>query len=274
MKAAARGRFGPYPAYKDSGVEWLGKIPALPPARARPAAARRCAPARSGRRYLIQHSAGRGKTYTIAWLVHQLSTLHDASDRRDFDSIVVVTDRRVIDRQLQRSIRQFEQTLGVVENIDRTARQHGHAQAQDARAVRHPRAGRPHRALPRLRLDLGPEHRVTLGQMMDKLAGDTALEAAARVNTPENLRLAFDRKVEHVIQDIVDSNFELFKRITDDRAFGEALKNFLFDEFLRAHRGAGSSGGPGGPETPGRAGAEPSGSGQPDTEDDRRRGDT
>ncbi len=126
----------------------------------------------------------------------------------------------------------------------------------------------------RFGLDLGPEHRVTLGQMMDKLAGDTALEAAARVNTPENLRLAFDRKVEHVIQDIVDSNFELFKRITDDRAFGEALKNFLFDEFLRAHRGGGSSGGPGGSETPERAEAEPPGSGQPDTEDDRQRGDT
>ena len=76
-----------------------------------------------GRRYLVQHSAGSGKSFTIAWLAHQLSTLHDANDRRVFDSIVVVTDRRVLDRQLQTTIRQFEQTLGVVENIDTTSRQ-------------------------------------------------------------------------------------------------------------------------------------------------------
>ena len=77
----------------------------------------------TGQRYLIQHSAGSGKSFTIAWLAHRLSVLHDADDRRVFDSVVVVTDRRVLDRQLQRTIRQFEQTLGVVENIDHTSRQ-------------------------------------------------------------------------------------------------------------------------------------------------------
>ena len=76
-----------------------------------------------GERYLIQHSAGSGKSFTIAWLAHQLSVLHDSDDRRVFDSVVVVTDRRVLDRQLQHTIRQFEQTLGVVENIDQTSRQ-------------------------------------------------------------------------------------------------------------------------------------------------------
>jgi type I restriction enzyme R subunit len=90
----------------------------------------------------------------------------------------------------------------------------------------------------RFGLNLGPEHRVTLGQMMERLDDDTALDAAARVNTRENVRLAFDQKVEHVIQEIVDSNFDLYKRITDDRAFGDALKNFLFDQYLRGHRSA------------------------------------
>jgi hypothetical protein len=90
----------------------------------------------------------------------------------------------------------------------------------------------------RFGLNLGPEHRVTLGQMMEKLDDDAALDAAARVNTRENVRLTFDQKVEHVIQEIVDSNFDLYKRITDDRAFGEAIKNFLFDQYLRAHRNA------------------------------------
>jgi hypothetical protein len=90
----------------------------------------------------------------------------------------------------------------------------------------------------RFGLNLGPEHRVTLGQMMEKLDSDPSLDASARVNTRENVRLTFDQKVEHVIQEIVDSNFELYKRITDDRAFGEVVKNFLFDQYLREHRQA------------------------------------
>jgi type I restriction enzyme R subunit len=77
----------------------------------------------AGQRYLVQHSAGSGKSNTISWLAHQLSALHDDADERVFDSIIVITDRRVLDRQLQRAVRQFEQTLGVVENIDTTSRQ-------------------------------------------------------------------------------------------------------------------------------------------------------
>ena len=77
----------------------------------------------SGQHYLIQHSAGSGKSNSIAWLAHQLSTLHDAKDKRVFDSIVIVTDRKVLDRQLQTTVRQFEQTLGVVENIDQSGAQ-------------------------------------------------------------------------------------------------------------------------------------------------------
>jgi type I restriction enzyme R subunit len=90
----------------------------------------------------------------------------------------------------------------------------------------------------RFGLNLGPEHRVTLAHMMEKLDDDAALEAAARVNTRENVRLTFDHKVENVIQEIVETNFDLYKRITDDPAFGEALKNFLFDQYVRGHRDA------------------------------------
>jgi type I site-specific restriction-modification system R (restriction) subunit len=90
----------------------------------------------------------------------------------------------------------------------------------------------------RFGLNLGPEHRLTLSQMMERLDADAALDASARVNTRENVRLTFDQKVEHVIQEIVDSNFELYKRITDDRAFGEVLKTLLFDQYVRAHRQA------------------------------------
>ncbi len=77
----------------------------------------------AGKRYLIQHSAGSGKSNSIAWLAHQLTHLHDANDQNVFDTILIITDRRILDRQLQHTVGQFEQTLGVVENIDQTARQ-------------------------------------------------------------------------------------------------------------------------------------------------------
>ncbi len=77
----------------------------------------------TGQRYLIQHSAGSGKSNTIAWTAHQLSTLHDERDEHVFDSIIVITDRRILDHQLQRTVRQFEQTRGLVENIDKRAMQ-------------------------------------------------------------------------------------------------------------------------------------------------------
>lgn len=76
-----------------------------------------------GQRYLIQHSAGSGKSNSIAWLAHQLASLHDDKDKRVFDSIVIISDRRVIDRQLQGVVKSFEQTAGLVENIDETSRQ-------------------------------------------------------------------------------------------------------------------------------------------------------
>ena len=90
----------------------------------------------------------------------------------------------------------------------------------------------------RFGVELGPEHRITLSRMMERLAGDDALDRAARVNTRENVRLTFDHKVEQVIQEIVDSNFDLYKRITDDPVFGEVIKNLLFDQYLRTHRSA------------------------------------
>ena len=72
----------------------------------------------SGTNYLIQHSAGSGKSNSIAWLVHRLASLHDDNDNLIYDGIIVVTDRRVLDKQLQDTIYQFEHKQGVVEKID------------------------------------------------------------------------------------------------------------------------------------------------------------
>jgi type I restriction enzyme, R subunit len=77
----------------------------------------------SGHDYLIQHSAGSGKSNTIGWTAHQAINLHDAEDRPVFDTAIIVTDRVVLDRQLQNTVEQFEQTKGVVKKIDGTSRQ-------------------------------------------------------------------------------------------------------------------------------------------------------
>jgi type I restriction enzyme R subunit len=77
----------------------------------------------TGKNYLIQHSAGSGKSNSIAWLAYRLSSLHNATDERIFDSVIVVTDRKVLDQQLQNTIYQFEHKTGVVQKIDKDSSQ-------------------------------------------------------------------------------------------------------------------------------------------------------
>ena len=71
-----------------------------------------------GHNYLIQHSAGSGKSNSIAWTAYRMASLHDSSNEAVYDSVIVVTDRRVLDQQLQATISSFDHTLGSVETID------------------------------------------------------------------------------------------------------------------------------------------------------------
>ncbi|CAK8723130.1 type I site-specific deoxyribonuclease [Candidatus Electronema halotolerans] len=77
----------------------------------------------AGKNYLIQHSAGSGKSNTIAWLAYRLASLHNAADERIFDAVILVTDRRVLDQQLQNTVYQFEHKTGVVQRIDKGSSQ-------------------------------------------------------------------------------------------------------------------------------------------------------
>lgn len=78
----------------------------------------------SGQKYLIQHSAGSGKSNSISWLSHQLVGLHDKSGTNNiFDTVIVVTDRRVLDAQIRYNIKQFQQVNGVVEAITEGSKQ-------------------------------------------------------------------------------------------------------------------------------------------------------
>jgi type I restriction enzyme R subunit len=84
--------------------------------------------------------------------------------------------------------------------------------------------------------NLREEDRVTLQHVAQRLEEDNALDASARVNTRENVRLTFDHKFNDIFQEIINSNFDLYRRATDDETFGTALKDYLFDQYLRRHR--------------------------------------
>lgn len=76
-----------------------------------------------GHTYLIQHSAGSGKTNSISWLSHRLASLHNAEDKKIFDCVIVITDRTILDKQLQDAIYQIEHAQGVVKAIDKDSKQ-------------------------------------------------------------------------------------------------------------------------------------------------------
>lgn len=89
----------------------------------------------AGKNYLVQHSAGSGKSNTIAWLAHHLSNLHDHQQRAVFDSIIVITDRRVLDKQLQDTIYAMDHTAGVIVRVDKNARQLTEALADGVKII-------------------------------------------------------------------------------------------------------------------------------------------
>lgn len=93
----------------------------------------------TGDNYLIQHSAGSGKSNTIAWLAHQLANLFTDADGDNsqlvFDSVIIITDRQVLDKQLQETVKQFEKTAGLVQKIDKNTKQLVDALASGAKII-------------------------------------------------------------------------------------------------------------------------------------------
>ncbi len=90
----------------------------------------------AGQKYLVQHSAGSGKSNSIAWLAHRLSSLHNDADEKVFDKVIVVTDRVILNKQLQDTIYQFDHVRGVVRKIDENSQQLAEALAgEQARVI-------------------------------------------------------------------------------------------------------------------------------------------
>lgn len=89
----------------------------------------------AGQNYLIQHSAGSGKTNSISWLAHRLAKLHDEENNAVFSSVIVITDRRVLDKQLQDAVYQLEHKAGMVERINKDSAQLAQAITGETRII-------------------------------------------------------------------------------------------------------------------------------------------
>ena len=167
-----------------------------------------------GNNYLIEHSAGSGKSNTIGWLAHRLASLHDAANERVFDSVIVVTDRVVLDQQLQDTIYQFEHKLGVVQKIDERSRQLAEALEND---VVNGRFG----------TDFNQADQLFFDQIVEAAVSDDGLRQAAAVNPEDKFGLVFRNLLERLFVERMDQNEEIFVRYMNDQSFQQVVGEWL-----------------------------------------------
>ena len=211
----------------------------------------------SGHNYLIQHSAGSGKSNSIAWLAHRLSSLHDANNEKIFHSVVVITDRRVLDQQLQDTIFQFEHKLGVVQKIDENTQQLAKALADGVpiiistiqkfpfitQAIRTMEANGKGVAIS----TAGKRFAVIVDEAHSSQSGETAMELrkilnkdgietavaneqlrqAVMANSIENFEPVFNKQLENLFIEHMDGNEEIFVRLMNDEAFRNVAASHL-----------------------------------------------
>ncbi len=116
----------------------------------------------------------------------------------------------------------FQQSLGVVENIDTTSRQLRQA-LEDGKTI----------------IVTTLQKFPAIARQMEELAGDPALEASVKVNQPENGRLTFDHVANDKIQEMIDTNFKFYKQITDDAEFEKHFLGWLFERYRQGPTGEG-----------------------------------
>ncbi|MCF8999832.1 type I restriction endonuclease subunit R [Acinetobacter nectaris] len=185
----------------------------------------------AGHNYLIQHSAGSGKSNTIAWLAHQLASLHNNENNKIFNSIIVVTDRIVLDRQLQDTITQFEHKDGVVQKIDKDTLQLTNALASNVPIIittiqKFPHIMRSIRTQEKkgIQIDLSTEGKnfaIIVDEAHSSQSGETAMELRKVLNK-DGIEAA-------IAQEFLDDHDDE-SELTDD------VKKYLFMEASKRNR--------------------------------------
>lgn len=155
----------------------------------------------SGQKYLIQHSAGSGKSNSISWLAHQLVGLHDKSGQKNiFDTVIVVTDRRVLDAQIRNNIKQFQQVAGVVEAITEGSKQLKQALEEGKKIIITTIQKFPH-----IVEEIGELPGNNFGIIIDEAHSSLSGQMARKLNetlSKLNLDLAIQAEVEEEMEDI------------------------------------------------------------------------
>jgi type I restriction enzyme R subunit len=154
----------------------------------------------AGHNYLIQHSAGSGKTNTISWLAHRLATLHNEQDEVVFNSVIVVTDRTVLDGQLQKAVAQIDHQQGMVAQINKDSKQLADALNTGTKIIistiqKFPFVIKYLQAMKgyRFAVIIDEAHSSTTGQSMNQLTAGLTLEEAERLDQQyENETLDFE----------------------------------------------------------------------------------
>lgn len=171
----------------------------------------------AGQKYLIQHSAGSGKSNSISWLAHQLVSLHDKSGRDNvFDSVIVVTDRKVLDAQIQANVRQFEQVAKLVQPITEGSKQLKEALEEGKKIII-----TTIQKFPRIVEDIGelPGNRFAI--IIDEAHSSLSGQMARKLN--ETLSKVIDE--DELKEDITDYNEEENNEITGEDLIRVLIKS-------------------------------------------------
>ncbi|TXT26005.1 MAG: hypothetical protein FD134_713 [Gallionellaceae bacterium] len=164
----------------------------------------------SGHNYLVQHSAGSGKSNSIAWLAHQLANLCGADGQPVFDSVIVITDRRVLDKQLQDTIKQFEKIKGVVTPIRSGAKQLAQALARGDKIIIS--TLQKFGFVGELAKMSGKRFAVVVDEAHSSQAGEGVKDLKLVLTSDEDLQKALDKDDEGKDEDPIESELEKIQK--------------------------------------------------------------
>ena len=183
----------------------------------------------AGQNYLVEHSAGSGKSNTLAWLSHRLSNLHDTTDTKVFDKVVVITDRVVLDRQLQDTIYQFEHARGVVVKIDQDSQQLADALAgEQARIIITTLQKFPY-AVKKMEATPGRRYAVVVDEAHSSQSGEAAKDLRLALGTTEEQEMTVaEAEDAGLVAELVDPVEEALARAVSARGKQKNLSFFAF----------------------------------------------
>lgn len=165
----------------------------------------------AGHNYLIQHSAGSGKSNSIAWLAHRLANLHNADNEKIFHSVIIITDRSVLDSQLQETVYQFDHKAGVVQKITDVGTRQPDQETPLSNLIDNLNE--------RFGTDFTLADQLFFEQIVETASADDTLKQAAQVNSLDNFAAVLDKHIESLFLERMEGNEKIFMQMMNDNEF-------------------------------------------------------